>query len=545
MTANNPRETGRNISRFMIAALLLLSTLAVFRQYAPQLVEIVRSETPAATVFHEEGFYFLTVARSMAEGLGPTADGVSLTTGFQPLWAGLLSVPFVLSRIFGGTDLIYVLGLMLVTVVAATALAGLTASKLSRKPSTFLFVLTVAVFANDLRWLRLSTSALEVTVYMAALLGLILLWARSPRRSSGGLTAPDVRWAALFGVALGIAYLARIDGVFFGAAYLVFLLLKLSISRRSVMIVGISGTVSAVFLALWLSVPLIFQGSISPQSGTATSGGIYPNPGIFYNLNEAARQLLPIPLSSISNVLSEVGLGRGILLGIGSMGFLIVVGLAYRFRDDHRFGLLAPHVVASAALVVFYTGFSHTPWRFDSYFMPVAILLLLLISLVLDALRRTMSPKAFAPAALLVIAVFLSMHSYLWITRPVAQGDWITPAISWLIEKDFDTDVHMFQTGRTGYQFRGTVVNLDGKMNFDVLTAHQEGRFLEYLKENDAQIVFDSNEYLDRFLPQYDEWDDEYVNVTRQLSPPDGWFVYVRKTDSSVTLLDNGNDKSP
>ena len=205
--------------------------MAVLRQYVPQLVEIVRSETPAATVFHEEGFYFLTVARSMAEGLGPTADGVSLTTGFQPLWAGLVSVPFVLSKIFGGSDLVYVLGLMLVTVVAATALAGLAANKLSRMPSTFLFVLTVAVFANDLRWLRLSTSGLEVTVYMAGLLALILLWARSPGRSSGGLSASDGRWAALFGVALGIVYLARIDGVFFGAAYLVFLLLKLSISR--------------------------------------------------------------------------------------------------------------------------------------------------------------------------------------------------------------------------------------------------------------------------------------------------------------------------
>ncbi|MCH8061900.1 MAG: hypothetical protein IH861_05305 [Chloroflexi bacterium] len=304
------------------------------------------------------------------------------------------------------------------------------------------------------------------------------------------------------------------------------------------MIVGISGTVSAVFLALWLSVPLIFQGSISPQSGTATSGGIYPNPGLTYNLNETAKQLLTIPLSSMSNILSEMDLGRGILIGIGIMGFLIVIGLAYRFRNGYKFGLLAPHVVASGALVVFYTVFSHTPWRFDSYFMPVAVLLLLLISLVLDTIRRSLSPKVFAPAALLVIAVFLSMHSYLWITRPVAQGDWITPAINWLIEKDFDTEVHMFQTGRTGYQFRGTVVNPDGKMNFDVLTAHQEGRFLEYLKENNAQIAFDSNEYLDRFLPQYDEWDSEYINLTQQLSPPDGWFVYVRKADSSVRKLD-------
>ena len=47
------------------------------------------------TALHDDGFYFLTIARSIAGGAGPTFDGLAPTNGFHPLWAYAL-VPIFL-----------------------------------------------------------------------------------------------------------------------------------------------------------------------------------------------------------------------------------------------------------------------------------------------------------------------------------------------------------------------------------------------------------------------------------------------------------------
>lgn len=39
----------------------------------------------------DDAYYFVVIARNLAAGRGPTFDGVDLTTGYQPLWQGLLA----------------------------------------------------------------------------------------------------------------------------------------------------------------------------------------------------------------------------------------------------------------------------------------------------------------------------------------------------------------------------------------------------------------------------------------------------------------------
>src|SRR5687768_7036872 len=43
------------------------------------------------TLTVDDSFYYLRIAENVANGLGPTFDGVEPTNGFHPLWMGLLS----------------------------------------------------------------------------------------------------------------------------------------------------------------------------------------------------------------------------------------------------------------------------------------------------------------------------------------------------------------------------------------------------------------------------------------------------------------------
>ena len=45
------------------------------------------AHVPARGVPTEDGFYALAVARHIGAGDGITADGISATNGFQPLWS--------------------------------------------------------------------------------------------------------------------------------------------------------------------------------------------------------------------------------------------------------------------------------------------------------------------------------------------------------------------------------------------------------------------------------------------------------------------------
>ena len=48
---------------------------------------------------HDDTYYILAIARSLAQGLGPSADGVIPTSGFQPLGTFLLVPVFWLTDV--------------------------------------------------------------------------------------------------------------------------------------------------------------------------------------------------------------------------------------------------------------------------------------------------------------------------------------------------------------------------------------------------------------------------------------------------------------
>jgi len=76
----------------------------------------IRSPDFVAVSFSEGGddaYYFFTIARNLAAGLGITIDRIQWTTGFQPLWGLLCAPPFALAADRWALGIIYAFSLAL------------------------------------------------------------------------------------------------------------------------------------------------------------------------------------------------------------------------------------------------------------------------------------------------------------------------------------------------------------------------------------------------------------------------------------------------
>jgi hypothetical protein len=197
LAASEPRDGSRpdTVRVAVLAALaVVLEALAAWHVLGP--VE--------HTLLPDDAFYYLCVGRNLAEGLGPTFDGVYPTTGFQPLWQAVVALVAL-----GPFD-----SAALPTAVAAVNLACLAAAVgivavagRRRKLHPGLWTLTVIVaFANPYV-LKTSLNGMESgLVWLVWSLALIVL-----TRSLEGRTA--IRDAAAAGAIAGMVVLTRLDGL--------------------------------------------------------------------------------------------------------------------------------------------------------------------------------------------------------------------------------------------------------------------------------------------------------------------------------------------
>lgn len=167
---------------------------------ALQIVTIARANRAwLLDVLPDDAFYYLEIARRIGEGQGPTFDGINQTSGFHPLWAGLIAPLTII--IDDGEVLVkaamvtgLVLGLVGVALVSrlVTPVAG---------PEAAAFGALVVVHGPGAQWLRNGMES-SLVVLALALCGLALRRFDSERSAAA---------AVLVGVASGAAVLARTD----------------------------------------------------------------------------------------------------------------------------------------------------------------------------------------------------------------------------------------------------------------------------------------------------------------------------------------------
>lgn len=491
----------------------------------------------AAKPITEDAYYALTVARNVAHSDGITIDGEHSTNGFQPLFTayevGLYSIfrnDFLVLRALLFTQIV-------ILVATALILGRIVADSLDEERTR-----RGAVPVTMALYLTATTTTLNTLNGLETGLVLLLLCIFWRRHQLYGHTRPkDV---ALQGVLFGLCILARIDTVFlafplFALTFVEARRLRTAILRTSV-IVGLGALLSSP----WWIYGIMEFGSPVPISGQATGGGFgITGLQLHSTFLHLSANLIPWLYASRFDILLLAVLRYAIFAA--ATIFLVWHTRHQRFASrvntsvsdktvrSRRFAAVL--VGCCILLVCYYTFGSWTSGFYIRYFSPISLIGVWVIAqaLLLVKPRRFAIPVwatagTFAAIGLVGSAMLAlpngptGMRTNAALTQQMPLVERHVPPDAW---------VAAGQTGTLGF-WRPRVVNLDGKVNVEMLRARQEGRLVEEIDRLGIDWVCDEPLYL-RIL------DLEFRPPEWRVAGREGTFVCYKRVSPSASEIES------
>lgn len=445
-------------------------------------------DAPFALTF-DDAYYYLGIARNVADGQGSTFDGLNQTNGYHPLWLAICVLAFKIglddlaaARVLLGVQLVVGWGgtLVLLSVLVGRAADGWsrlvtragdagpdrpTADARRRRSATALLAVVFALVLGNPYVVRTFVNGLESGIAVVVYAGIVFLAAGGPvgpGRDGRWLVGTSTRWRLGMAVLLALAFLARTDAVLLLAAAGVWCLAEARGGARDgrrwlgplVQLFALPGVVVVAYLA-WNQAAF----------GTAVQvSGLHKR-----------AELTPVTLLVFAGFVVVAG-----LLGRRAFQRRPVAGrrpAAGRLRRVSEYAARTGWFAAFAVLVVGYYAVLQTQvWLW--YFAPVLLeLLVVLLLFVADAVEDTLAASpAKAPLAtlapLLVLFVvplavglvvsirLFSDPNVLSIQKANAEaGEWIRANLP------PDAVLASWDAGAVGYFSHAHVVNLDGVVN--------------------------------------------------------------------------------
>jgi len=493
---------------------MLLAIASVVAAREVLLLALATQPFPVAYLFEDDAYYALAVARNLAHGHGPTADGSQWTNGFQPLWTVLVSGPYALFEderlVFAAICLLSTALWLASAYLFARLVHGFIAAPAQKAAVPWLRLAIAAVFLSDLQLQAAYFNGLETGLYLTLVLA-ILLFARPEVRLSG-LNGGSIGPPLGVGIALGVMILARNDGVFLAAA----LLIAAALSKRTwarLRAVVVCGLALTAVLLPWLAFNVWLTGSIVPQSGLATNAGPYASDDILAKTSQLLARLAQLTYTPFPMDYGAIGTSSApqtVLLAALSIG----VGLTLAARHSAvqlPAKLVWPLAVAVVCLGAYYVMASGAVWMYDRYLMPYKLLALCAWGFFLVTWIARVPSVAVALAVFAAVGVSL----YYQLGGP-SPGSNMSQDALWLQESALvqgDHKIGMFESGRAAYAFPGRVINLDGKTNLAALRAIQQGEFLQYLERSDLDVLV--------FRAYFEPWLDAAYPAWRTVFVPE------------------------
>jgi hypothetical protein len=469
-------RTVERLARLLTALVLLATLLTTVRGAG------VLPERPLT----EDAYYALTVSRNLALGNGLTIDGVHATNGFQPLFTLLCALAYLPT----GGDLVTSLRLVLllswlVSVAAALTVGDLAATlappgraRAARVLATLAWVGCGYTFFQHFNGLETGLALLLYAVVARA-------WLRGAAESTAGTLG--------LGLLLGLLILARIDGALLVGGLCVVLAVDRAVPLRTRLARAAGlGAVALLVSSPWWIYNRVGFGSFMPTSGRAQQlWGIFPDrleaAGGATMMALAPMTAFPASMSVLESL--PVRILRVVLVGVLLLVFLRAIDRGEFVRDE----VVRARVARLAAgwglfllcLYAYYIAGSHAIWHYVRYFAPLA-----LPGVVgLAAWLAGRPPRAQLAAVVLLPALLAVGLADLYGSRAWNRSSFWTYQLP-LVRAHVPPDdrVASWQSGTLGY-FRHRVLNLDGKVNPDVL-GRQDG-LGAYLREQRIDWLVD------------------------------------------------------
>ncbi|MBA2711242.1 MAG: glycosyltransferase family 39 protein [Tatlockia sp.] len=394
----------------------------------------------------DDTFYILSISRSIANGFGPTTDGVHLTSGFQPL-ISFLQLPFFWLGFNTDKALIFAIYLSAFWGSLSTLVLGYLIKNLSNYSAAIfgclLWIFCPIILNNDLNGMETSLAGF---LNLAAILLVILIDKQSTTLRLTGL-----------GLVCGLAFLARVDSCFLILVIAVFTLLRW----------GFSKTLFYLFLAFivvlpWWVYAFTTFGSIVPESGIAIKGW----------LNLINRSAEFNSMSSLYALIEWFPLFRENTFFAFSGIFLTfyLIGRGSYFAGIYGYLILLPLIF----LFAFYTFYLPAFWFFTRYYYLIYAFIIICLSLVLTGEPWLKNRLLYFGFLMLILGVYL-INIASFFSKPEKAEDGIIGSIKGYREVALEITKHFkpgdivgsFQSGALGFYVPKYVriINLDGVVN--------------------------------------------------------------------------------
>ena len=443
-------------------------------------------------VVSDDMFYYLDIARNMADGRGATIDGENVSNGFHFLYAALL-VP--LAKISGDDkDLFVRLALSLLTllsILSAWPLYRLLRSRCSEPSALFAGVFWLCSPFTVL----ICLSGVEVPVFVFVLSFTSLAYVKMKEKGEYPLS----RWAAL-GLLAGLVILARLDGAILAA--IIALELFFLLSRRRQALAFCAGTLACVspwFLWSYLRTGYILQ--VSGKAIRCQTHLLFQRGG--GGAGAWLRQVAGNFVAGIDNMTILCGMSATTFFIICAVVLFFLIGLSILRKKLARewLGRARPliflPVYGVVTLLLYAAWLWYTQnWYYYSVFFSGCVILGLLLDF--------FDCGIFSGKKIYRTVFWVALSCLLLISSLRLNARWWKRGIRWWQEEMYratlwcgdnlpeEARIGSFNSGMLGYYSGRTVINLDGVVNPGAYEAMSANRSFDYIESENIRYIVET-----------------------------------------------------
>ncbi len=535
----------KTLNKKVLGLLLLATGIRIFISSYDLLYEIF---------FVDDAFYYFTIARNIASGLGITYDGIQETNGFQPLFL-MLIVPFFL---LGKGESVFPLHLVSVFSSLVSAGIGILLYKMCKRLMDEWYALfTLAVWLFSPMVIDKELNGMETGLNLFLISAATYYYA-----TQIGTRLPNPRGTQVLalGTLLGLVVLSRLDGIILVAVIALHLAYrgakhmggKAWLTWGLRWIVPLVGVI-AIFVVPWMLFNYRTSGSIIPTSGQAvrymslnygfdflhfrfatdqTSSFLHDVPVRYYLENisfSAIKFVRHLPYTSYiaGKLYDGLAVPQGlsllsesvtrVLVAMAILAFFCFVWRSFPC-PNRAFRIL---LVYSILLVGAYSFYVFGQWFYHRYYFPVVFTGTIWGGHILFSIdsrigTRITIRRIFKVCLVLTLAIlYLLQWGQVFSERHKNQNLTFHKMVTVVDNKcPSDAVIGCFQSGILGYYSNRRVVNLDGVVNQEALAAMKGNRLGEYVAREGITYIADWAYVLDALFFRHLGASDRIKEVT-------------------------------
>ncbi|MDX2075568.1 MAG: glycosyltransferase family 39 protein [bacterium] len=554
-------------------------------------IATTHQERAISRPLEDDSYFYFSLGRHVADGDGAMIDDRHLTTGFQPLWGGIVTAVFVLIP-----DNSLAIGVVQLIGALAGALACILIYDLTRritKTEWGALALSALWFWSP-QSLRNQLNGMETGIATVSAIALFYVTYRA-------YTERVWRWHIMAGAVFEIAFMARIDtGILIAPCGVLLILVAPPIRTHIIFYKGekvfrrysvigalfhrlrvgiVMGMVAGIFLIPWVLFTLSINKPILPESGDAVRAAslyVYPDPPpqpVLTVLTENTPRFLDYyggwtadftrslasqvwaiaPLSDNpkypADPVDQSRLSEHAYLFMGAVVVMVILAM---FSRDSGFRWLAGiYAVWWVGITAAYVLVIYGIWYFARYSLPLAEIISVLVLMgVLEATNRRWKVKIFAIGgqilAGIMVVVILAGHIHTYINDDFYT--WLIDGADSLKEDGWDVAVDwleanvpqealvgsVFASGVIGFHAPQDVINMDGKVNRQAYESLIAGRMWDYVCASGLEYTVDWGSSTDALLinrAPRSEWREDNMPIVAEFTTESVASVQIRRVN--------------